>query len=139
MLPALLPGLIPTGGVGITPPTPPTPATPPVIALARPGQIALSVPHLTIPFTIEATGSAAVLMQDTVPEIVQSVAALVGTRPGTRLMAPKYGITDPTFTGIDQMALHLAVITWEPRATVSVNVTPANEEYVTVQVGQVTP
>lgn len=93
------------------------------------------VPHLAIPFTIGADGTANVVAQDSVPEVVQSVAMLVGTRPGTRLMVPTYGINDPTFGGIDQPALHAAASKWEPRATVGVQVTPANEEYVSVGVG----
>lgn len=140
MLPALVPGMIPTGGHSMLPPVPPKPPPVPVIPLAQPvGQSVPTIPHLAIPFSLAPDGAIYALQQDTVEEIVQSVAMLVGTRPNTRLMAPKYGTPDPTFTGIDQMALHLAVVTWEPRATVSVNVTPGNEEFVTVQVGQVVP
>ena len=82
----------------------------------------------------EPNGVALTVAQDSSAEVIQSVAMLVGTRPGTRTMAPKYGMADPTFQGINQPALKLAVRTWEPRASVNVNVTPGGEEYVTVGV-----
>lgn len=94
----------------------------------------VSIPHLRIPFTIGSTGSAQTVQQDSATEIVQSVANLVGTRPGTRYMVPTYGMPDPTFGGVKPGALALAVKKWEPRATVSTQVTPGNEEQVTVQV-----
>lgn len=96
------------------------------------------IPHFAVPFAIDAYGTAETLGQDTISEIVQSVANLVGTRPGTRLMAPTYGITDPTFGRIDQVELQLATAKWEPRAAVAVAVTPGNQETVVVSVGKKT-
>jgi phage baseplate assembly protein W len=92
------------------------------------------IPHLAIPFTIGPLGAAATVQQDTAAEVIQSVAMLVGTEPGTRLMVPTYGMADPTFTGINQPALLLAVRRWEPRAKVTVGVTQGGEEFVTVGV-----
>lgn len=94
------------------------------------------VPHFLIPFAISSEGSVETIEQNTAAEIVQSVANLVGTRPGTRLMVPTYGITDPTFAGFDQVALQLGVAKWEKRAAVSVVATPANEEMVVVSVAK---
>ena len=89
--------------------------------------------HFLIPFAIES-GSAMTVDQGTQQEIIQSVTNLVGTRPGTRLMSPSYGIPDPTFEGIDPVALRLAVAKWEKRASVFVQSSPGNEETVIVSV-----
>lgn len=101
-----------------------------VILGAAPG----GIPHFAIPFDIGGDGSSQVLEQDSEDEIVQSVAMLVGTRPATRMMAPAYGIVDPTFAGFNSPSLQLAVAKWEERATVVVQITPDNEEVVSVGV-----
>lgn len=93
-----------------------------------------TIPHFAIPFVIGGDGSAQVLQQDSVDEIVQSVAMLCGTRPGTRLVVPSYGILDPTFEGFDSVRLQLAAAKWEERASVVIQVTPDNEEVVSVGV-----
>jgi phage baseplate assembly protein W len=98
-----------------------------------------SVPHLRIPFALDGTGAAETVEQGTNDEVIQCVAVLVGTRPGTRYFRPSYGITDPTFGGINTKALLLAAQKWEPRAIINVIVTPDEEEIVTVQVAGGTP
>ncbi len=98
------------------------------------GPIPSGVPHLQIPFALAADGSAMVVEQDTEAEVIQSVAMLVGTRPGTRLVAPSYGIPDPTFAGISPVVLQTAVTKWETRARVSLVTTPGNTEQVMVEV-----
>lgn len=92
------------------------------------------VPHLAIPFEVGADGTVATVEQDSPAEVVQSVANLVGTRPGTRLMVPEYGVEDPNFLGLDQNALAHAVASWEPRAQVNVAVTPGNLTQIVVEV-----
>jgi hypothetical protein len=63
------------------------------------------------------------------------VANIVGTRPGTRMMVPRYGLPDPTFVGFDVPLLKLQAQAYEPRATgVAVAITPGGVEYVTVEV-----
>lgn len=99
------------------------------------GQRPPGVPHLRIPFSLATDGTAETVAQGTSAEIVQCVANLVGTRPGTRFALPGYGITDPTFSGIDQVALHLAANKYEPRANVSVLVKAGQTEQVVVDVG----
>jgi phage baseplate assembly protein W len=97
------------------------------------------IPHFRIPFSIGVDGTVETVQQGTSDEIIQNVAMIVGTRPGTRFMLPQFGIIDPTFRGIDQIGLKNAVAKYEPRATVNVIVTPDNEEVVTVQVAGGTP
>lgn len=92
------------------------------------------IPHLRIPFALASDGSAETLGQGTSAEIVQCVANLVGTTPGTRLLVPAYGIVDPTFAGLDQRALKLAVAKYEKRATIDVQVSVGNEETIVVGV-----
>lgn len=98
------------------------------------GPAPIGVPHLALPFAIGADGSALTVEQDSEAEVVQSVGVLVGTRPGTRTMVPSYGITDPTFVGVQVGELTRAVAVWEPRASVTVQVTPGGTEQVVVQV-----
>lgn len=99
-----------------------------------PGAIPSGVPHLAIPFLITGIGSAQVVQQDSLTEIVQCVAMLCGTRPGTRLMIPTYGLVDPTFAGVDVVKLQLASARWEERASVGVEVNVDNVEVVVVEV-----
>jgi phage baseplate assembly protein W len=98
------------------------------------GAIPPGVPHLKIPFAIDRDGTAEVIQQGTAAEVVQCVANLVGTTPGTRMMMPAYGVPDPTFTGLNQKALQLAVGKYEDRAIVTVQVTVGNEESIVVDV-----
>lgn len=90
------------------------------------------VAHLAIPMVLGGDGSLATVEQDSATEIVQSVAMLVGTRPGTRFQVPAYGIPDPTFEGISQGSLGQAVGRWEPRAQVAVITSPSGVEQVAV-------
>lgn len=98
------------------------------------GPIPAGAPHFKIPFTILTDGTAETVQQDTSEDVVQCVAVLFGTAPGTRLMLPGYGITDPTFAGINQVIVQAAVKQWEPRATVSMQYTPDGVEQVAVTV-----
>lgn len=98
------------------------------------GAAPAGTPHLAVPFLIGADGSALTVEQDSEAEVVQAVSMLVGTRPGTRTMVPAYGITDPTFVGVQVGELTRAVATWEPRASVSVQMVPGATERVVVAV-----
>lgn len=97
------------------------------------------VAHLKIPFALADDGTAETLAQGTSAEIVQCVANLVGTRPGTRLLVPTYGMLDPTFAGVNRLTLTAAVAKFEPRASVTVVLTPAGTEQVIVDVVGGTP
>lgn len=99
----------------------------------------MGIPHLTIPFTLAEDGSAQTLEQGTSEEITQCVANLVGTLPGTRYAIPAYGTPDPTFSGLNLAMLNVAARKYEPRATISVKVTPANQEFIVVGVAGGTP
>lgn len=92
------------------------------------------VPHLAIPFAIGNDGTAVVNEQDTSVEIVQSVAMCVGSEPGQRLLVPNYGVPDATFAGVSTGAEVSACGRWEPRATVSIRITPGGTEQVVVGV-----
>lgn len=79
------------------------------------------VPHLAFPFRIERDGTAAVLEQDTLEEIAQSVQILMTTHEGERLEVPDYGIADLVFgVDLDLEAVSSAVEEWEPRAAARV-------------------
>lgn len=94
----------------------------------------VTIPHLAVPFTIGPTGAAQTLQQGSLAEVTQCVATLAGTRPGTRLMVPSYGTTDPAFGGLDVTAFTQAAGKWEPRAAVAVQSTPGDPQQVVVQV-----
>lgn len=74
--------------------------------------------HLVIPFQYDASGSAAVVEQDTVGEVAQCVRVLLSTPLGTRIEQFDYGIPDPTFTSEANIVSQIstAVARWEPRA-----------------------
>jgi hypothetical protein len=93
------------------------------------------IPHFAVPFYVADDGAVGTVQQDTETEIIQSVAMLCGTVPGTRLVVPAYGLTDPTFAGINPTELQVQVSRFEERATsVTVVYTPANQELVAVEV-----
>lgn len=76
------------------------------------------VPHLALPFRVERNGKVAVLEQDTLDEIAQSVLVLLLTHRGQRLEVPDYGIQDLVFdSDIDYSAITAAIFEWEPRAS----------------------
>jgi phage baseplate assembly protein W len=82
------------------------------------------VPHFAIPFRVNASGSAAVLDQDSDEEIAQCVAVLMSTTVGERIELPDYGIPSPVFSMLsahDDTDLAAAVGKWEPRATALVH------------------
>lgn len=99
----------------------------------------MGIPHLKIPFALADDGSAQTVDQGTSAEITQCVANLVGTRPGTRFALPAYGIPDPTFGVLNTGTLAVAARKYEPRASITVQITPANEEVVVVGVTGGTP
>ncbi len=81
-----------------------------------------AVPHLAVPFAIGTDGAALTVDQDSEADVASCVSALVGTRPTERIMVPSYGIADPTFTGLDRVAVADAIAAWEPRADVTITV-----------------
>lgn len=76
------------------------------------------VNHLVIPFQYDATGSAAVMEQDTINDVAQCLRVLLSTPTGTRIEQFDYGIPDPTFTSEANIVAQIsaAVARWEPRA-----------------------
>lgn len=76
------------------------------------------VPHFAFPFRL-AHGSFAVVEQDSLDEIEQSVIVLLKTPPGSRLELPAYGAPETLFvTDIDHGGAAAAVEVWEPRARI---------------------
>lgn len=74
------------------------------------------IPHLKIPFEI-AGASALTVEQESLEEIEQCVAVIVGTTIGERLVVPEFGIADPTFTLLQDTAeIEASVLLWEDRA-----------------------
>jgi phage baseplate assembly protein W len=88
------------------------------------------IPHFAIPFRVTASGSAAVVDQDSFEEIGQCVAVLMSTTAGERIELPDYGIPNPVFqveSDVDTAELATAVQKWEPRATALVHSTVIDE------------
>jgi phage baseplate assembly protein W len=82
------------------------------------------VPHFALPFRVEASGSVAVLDQDSEEEIAQCVGVLMSTTVGERIELPGYGIRSPVFSTMsthDDADMAAAVGKWEPRATALVH------------------
>jgi phage baseplate assembly protein W len=79
------------------------------------------IPHLAIPFRIEAAG-AAVVDDGLIDEIAQNVRVIVASRRGERLAMPTFGSRSPVFDPItripDRAAIGALVRRWEPRADI---------------------
>lgn len=82
-----------------------------------------SIPHLKLPFTILPDGTAAVVQQDSLDDVVQCVNVLVATPVGSRVELPAYGVPDATFGRVTSAQISKAISTWEPRAVATVTVT----------------
>ena len=79
------------------------------------------VPHLAWPLRLAASGSLAIVEQDTIDDVRQCVHVLLNTPLGARLLAPEVGVEDPTFTtGIDAQALAALLEDQEDRARVHI-------------------
>ncbi len=73
---------------------------------------------LALPLTVAASGSLAVLAQDSAAEVAQSVAGLLSTTVGERAALPAYGITDPLgAVEVDEAEIAQAIATWDDRVT----------------------
>lgn len=101
----------------------------------------VSVPHLALPLLVGPTGSFNTVQQDSEAEVEQSVAVLLGTMKGERVVAPDYGVTDPTFAFVDPNELVQTCAQWEPRAAVAVtsSPTPSGAPAVVVKVALANP
>ncbi|WP_243061134.1 GPW/gp25 family protein [Nocardioides sp. SR21] len=73
--------------------------------------------HLALPLQVTSSGQLAALEQDSPLEVAQSVALLIGTRPGERRSVPDYGAQDMVAVGIDPAAIAAAVEDHEPRVS----------------------
>lgn len=80
--------------------------------------MAVQIPHLAVPIRFE-NDEIAVVEQDSPDDIAQCVEAVLRTIVGTRIDAPEYGISDPTFHQISPSpsaeAYVQAVERFEPR------------------------
>jgi phage baseplate assembly protein W len=75
-------------------------------------------PHLTVPFRVDSSGSAAVVEQDSFDDISQCVRVLLLTRLGERIELPAYGVPDQVLTmegNLDAGDITARIETWEPR------------------------
>lgn len=96
--------------------------------------------QLAYPLRLDG-GDLAVVEQDTIEEVRQSVFTLVRTPIGARPLAPGVGVDDPTFSeGVDPDELAALLMddeTGEPRAEVTVTAEPIDgtgEQQIRVEV-----
>lgn len=88
---------------------------------------AVDTPHFQVPFNFTADG-AAVVEQDSDDDIVQCVSAVCRTPRGMRLESPDFGIDELVLReqGPDKDKLERAIVYWEPRARVSIDLSNPN-------------
>ena len=72
--------------------------------------------HLTLPLVVTPAGRLATVAINSQPELTQSVAVLLDTRPGERRADPDYGLGDLLFTTFDADAIAEAIEDHEERA-----------------------
>jgi phage baseplate assembly protein W len=97
---------------------------------------AVEVPHLRWPFRLTAGADIpgqvphaplALVEQDSIDDVRQSIHLLLRTPPGSRPLAPRVGVHDPTFTaGVDADQLAAQLEELEPRARVTVSAPPTD-------------
>lgn len=85
------------------------------------------IPHLAVPFRLNADHSAQTVAQDSIDDVTQCVTVLCSTVVGSRLEVPAYGVPDQTFAQAAPSArpVEAAIATWEPRAHSQVTVIAA--------------
>jgi phage baseplate assembly protein W len=82
----------------------------------------VDVPHFAFPLRLGRGGSFAVVEQDSVDDITQSVQVLLSTPVGSRIELPEYGVEALEFTTVvDRASIVQAINDWEPRADVTVD------------------
>lgn len=81
----------------------------------------IQVPDFAFPLRLGTGSDFAMVEQDSVDEIMQSVEVLLSTTRGSRVELPEYGIDDPSFTGVDLQDISDAIVDWEPRASVTLS------------------
>lgn len=81
-------------------------------------------PHIRYPLALAATGALVAVEQDTPPEVIGCVHAIIRHRVGSRYEDPSFGVPDRTFTRAETLSADLvdAVSRWEPRAVPGVSV-----------------
>src|ERR1700728_4554283 len=82
------------------------------------------LPHLSAEMTLQGDGTFAFWQQGTLDEVAQSVEMVCGTTVGDRTVVPTFGLPNLAFNLMqNQKAILNAINTWEPRASVVVNIT----------------
>jgi hypothetical protein len=74
----------------------------------------VATPLIAYPFRVTPGGDVATVDEGSDEQLAQELAIAVLTRTGERTLAPTFGITDPTFVGIDEDALRLHVDLFGP-------------------------
>jgi phage baseplate assembly protein W len=90
------------------------------------------VPHLALPLRIVGDAFVAV-QQDTVEELLTTVAVVCAFPLGSRIERPEFGITSPELQDepLELTDLARAVATWEPRAAIAVHERPGADDLAT--------
>lgn len=74
----------------------------------------MATPLIAYPFRVTPGGDVATVDEGSDEQLAQELAIAVLTRTGERPLVPAFGITDPTFVGIDEDALRLHVDLYGP-------------------------
>lgn len=95
----------------------------------------VSIPQLAIPFQFGPNGQPLTVEQNSLDDVAACVAVILATPLGSRVDIPLLGVEDQTFSQtFDPGLLTAAVAEWEPRAVITVQVTPGRTDNVTVNV-----
>jgi hypothetical protein len=80
------------------------------------------------PFTLGPGGAVAVVDQDSDRDIENLIAAALYTRPGERIQAPTFGISDPAFVGWEAPSLNRHLLDFGPHVDVTSVVVARRED-----------
>jgi phage baseplate assembly protein W len=83
------------------------------------------LPRLALPLRVVGDRYVAV-QQDTVDELITTVAVICAFPLGSRVERPEFGVPPPELADspLDTLAVEQAIATWEPRAEVTVTERP---------------
>ena len=99
------------------------------------GIVPVVLPHLSAAMTLQGDGTFSFWQQGTIDEVAQCVEMICGTTQGDRTVVPAFGMPQLVFNlSQNQKAILNAINTWEPRATVAVNISQNSQGVDTIQV-----
>lgn len=79
----------------------------------------MTVQLLAHPFRLGDDGGMKTHEQDSEPYLAERIALILGCRPGERPLVPTFGVSDPTFDGMELVAIQNQITIFEIPVTIT--------------------